>query len=232
MQGGSGVRFFAEDLAFPVGGALAFAFFGGGDGFDTAAETDGPAGDALAGTSGALLEGCPDFFGLFNDCETADEKLDRLIQMERRFREGSELQVAATAPEVRRLVMTDGGAGAAGATSVPPGDGGRTTDLAAGGALLPLQPGPELPAPDGMLVPLFHGLGDDEARGVQPRRLDLDDEPPQQGGGTNDRLDFGHQRDDGLVLMGSQGRQLQSEEPRNGGLLDAGMAAVGGDGAE
>eukprot|EP00435_Cladocopium_sp_Y103_P068373 s41_g31.t1 len=117
--------------------------------------------------------------------ETADERLDRLIQMERRCHEGSELQGAAIAPEVRRLVVTDGGARAAGAVSVPPGDGGRTNDLAAGGALLPLQPGPELPAPDGMLVPLFHGLGDDE------------------------------------------GRQLQSEEPRNGGLVDAGIAAVG-----
>ena len=53
----SGVRFFAEVLAFAAGGALGFASFGGGDGLDTAAETSGPAGDALAGTAGGLLEG-------------------------------------------------------------------------------------------------------------------------------------------------------------------------------
>eukprot|EP00435_Cladocopium_sp_Y103_P066249 s690_g28.t1 len=41
----AGERCFAEGLAFPLGGALAFAFFGGGDGFETAAGTEGPAGD-------------------------------------------------------------------------------------------------------------------------------------------------------------------------------------------
>ena len=64
----SGVRFFAEVLAFPAGGALAFAFFGGGDGLDTAAETTGPAGAALAGTAGVLLEGSRVLFGLFKAC--------------------------------------------------------------------------------------------------------------------------------------------------------------------
>ena len=71
-------------------------------------------------------------------------------------------------PEVRRLMVIEGGAQAS--------DGGRhhgevavaTGNGADDRALPPFQFGQDLPAPDGLLAPLFHNLGTVEA-GAGPR---------------------------------------------------------------
>jgi hypothetical protein len=57
-------------LDFAFGGDFAPAFFGWA-GVDTAEDTEGLAGDALAGTAGVSADGCPDFLGLLRDCSMA-----------------------------------------------------------------------------------------------------------------------------------------------------------------
>eukprot|EP00435_Cladocopium_sp_Y103_P024588 s4693_g6.t1 len=118
--------------------------------------------------------------------------------------------------QVRRLkVLEEPAAGGTGSST----DGGSAQVTASSGVMLQLQLGPDVPGPDdGQLQPLFQDLGGDAGMGQpQPRRLDPDDEPLQQGGGNDGRLDFGHRQDDSLVLMGSQGRQLQLNGPNETG---------------
>ena len=100
--------------------------------------------------------------------ETPDERLDRLIAMERR---GGERPVQA--PEVRRFKVLENGAAA-------PADGCRDGTMAlegqgADGPQLDLQLVQEAPAPEGLLAPLFEDLGNAESRVVQMHRMDAGD---------------------------------------------------------
>ena len=98
--------------------------------------------------------------------ETADERLDRLIAMERNSR------ISSPVPEVRRLMVEEGRAAA---SSPGPRRDGRGEGEAAGSTgLLPVGSG--TPVPDGLLAPLFQDLGQEEAPRVFHRRLDEDDE--------------------------------------------------------
>ena len=111
--------------------------------------------------------------------ETADDRLDRLIQMEEKARAGR-----SQTPEVKRLKVVEGDLALVGADGARgSGDGVRVEPEAiADPVVLQLQDGPDVPAPDGLLAPLFSDLsGDGGPQGVQPRRLDLDDgvDPPR-----------------------------------------------------
>ena len=98
--------------------------------------------------------------------ETADERLDRLIAMERNSR------ISSPVPEVRRLMVEEGRAAA---SSPGPRRDGRGEGEAAGSTgLLPVGSG--TPVPEGLLAPLFQDLGQEEAPRVFHRRLDEDDE--------------------------------------------------------
>ena len=98
--------------------------------------------------------------------ETADERLDRLIAMERNSR------ISSPVPEVRRLMVEEGRAAA---SSPGPRRDGRGEGEAAGSTgLLPVGSGTQVP--DGLLAPLFQDLGQEEAPRVFHRRLDEDDE--------------------------------------------------------
>ena len=94
--------------------------------------------------------------------ETADEKLDRLIEMERRARE--QPAQPTQRPEVRRLKVMEGSAGASA------GDGQVADE-----PQLALQLGQEVPAPEGLLAPLFDDVATTEARVVQTHRMDAGD---------------------------------------------------------
>ena len=105
--------------------------------------------------------------------ETADDRLDRLIQMEEKARAGR-----SQTPEVKRLKVVEGDLALVGADGARgSGDGVRVEPEAiADPVVLQLQDGPDVPAPDGLLVPLFSDLsGDGGPQRVQPRRLDLGD---------------------------------------------------------
>ena len=103
--------------------------------------------------------------------ETADQRLDRLIEMERR----SKLEVPQV-PEVRRLKVTEGDVAAS--TPEPRRDEGRGQGGTEGpqGHVTSLQLDAEPLGPDGLLAPLFHESGQDEAQTVFRRRLDEDDD--------------------------------------------------------
>ena len=103
--------------------------------------------------------------------ETADQRLDRLIEMERR----SKLEVPQV-PEVRRLKVTEGNVAAS--TPEPRRDEGRGQGGTEGpqGHVTSLQLDAEPLGPDGLLAPLFHESGQDEAQTVFRRRLDEDDD--------------------------------------------------------
>ena len=103
--------------------------------------------------------------------ETADQRLDRLIEMERR----SKLEVPQV-PEVRRLKVTEGDVAAS--TPEPRQDERRGEGGTEGPQrqVTSLQLDAEPPGPDSLLAPLFHEPGHDEARVVFRRRLDEDDD--------------------------------------------------------
>ena len=103
--------------------------------------------------------------------ETADQRLDRLIEMERR----SQLQPPAV-PEVRRLKVDEGGAAASGSELRHDGRGEDGEGAAhVQGSTTSLQLGSDVQVPEGMLAPLFQGLGPEGTSGVLYRRLDEDD---------------------------------------------------------
>ena len=101
--------------------------------------------------------------------ETADQRLDRLIEMERR----SQLQPSVV-PEVRRLKVVEGGAAASGSELRHDGRG-EDGEGAVQGPATPLQLGSDVQVPEGMLAPLFQDLGPEGTSGVLYRRLDEDD---------------------------------------------------------
>ena len=101
--------------------------------------------------------------------ETADQRLDRLIEMERR----SQLQPPAV-PEVRRLKVDEGGAAASGSELRHDGRG-EDGEGAVQGSTTSLQLGSDVQVPEGMLAPLFQDLGPEGTSGVLYRRLDEDD---------------------------------------------------------
>ena len=83
--------------------------------------------------------------------ETADQRLDRLIEMERR----SQLQPPAV-PEVRRLKVDEGGAAASGSELRHDGRGEDGEGAAhVQGSTTSLQLGSDVQVPEGMLAPLF-----------------------------------------------------------------------------
>ena len=103
--------------------------------------------------------------------ETADQRLDRLIEMERR----SQLQPPAV-PEVRRLKVDEGGAAASGSELRHDGRGEDGEGAAhVQGSTTSLQLGSDVQVPEGMLAPLFQDLGPEGTSGVLYRRLDEDD---------------------------------------------------------
>ena len=103
--------------------------------------------------------------------ETADQRLDRLIEMEKK----SKLEVPQV-PEVRRLKVTEGDVAAS--TPGPRQDERRGEGGTEGpqGQVTLLQLDAEPLGPDGLLAPLFHESGQDEAQTVFRRRLDEDDD--------------------------------------------------------
>ena len=102
--------------------------------------------------------------------ETADQRLDRLIEMERK----SQIHPPAV-PEVRRLNVDEGGALASGSDPRQGDRRGEDGDEAVQGPATSLQLGADGPTPDGMLAPLFQDLGPEGTSGVLYRRLDEDD---------------------------------------------------------
>lgn len=131
--------------------------------------------------------------------------------------------MALVAAEVRRLKVADAEP-AAGAASGARGSDERVRAEPEPNADPRVLPGPDVPAPDGRLAPLFDDLGRDEAsEGVQPRRLDLEDDacPPQltmTGGQVQGQ---GHQQGEerALVPLNRDGMGLTAlgRWPRNHG---------------
>ena len=99
--------------------------------------------------------------------ETAEERLDRLIRMEQRARE------PPAQPEVRRLKVADGSMGASAGASR--GEAAAPEGQETGVPLLALPPDQEVPAPEGLLAPLFDDVGTAEDRMVPMHRMDAGD---------------------------------------------------------
>ena len=106
--------------------------------------------------------------------ETADQKLDRLIEMERRSR-----LLTPDVPEVRRLKVDEGEMAASGSAPRQGGRPGEDEHGAVQERMIPLQLEAEVPVQNGLLAPLFQEFGREDvqgAHGVFHRRLDEDDE--------------------------------------------------------
>ena len=106
--------------------------------------------------------------------ETADQRLDRLIEMERRSK-----LLTPDVPEVRRLKVDEGEMAASGSAPRPGDRHGEGEHGAAQERMIPLQLEAEVPAQDGLLAPLFQEFGREDvqgAHGVFHRRLDEDDD--------------------------------------------------------
>ena len=117
--------------------------------------------------------------------ETADQKLDRLIEMERRSR-----LLTPDVPEVRRLKVDEGEMAASGSAPRQGDRPGEDEHGAVQERMIPLQLEAEVPVQDGLLAPLFQEFGREDvqgAHGVFHRRLDEDDEirPAISSGSTS-----------------------------------------------
>ena len=106
--------------------------------------------------------------------ETANQRLDRLIEMERRSK-----LLTPDVPEVRRLKVDEGEMAASGSAPRQGDRHGEGEHGAAQERMIPLQLEAEVPAQEGLLAPLFQEFGREDvqgAHGVFHRRLDEDDD--------------------------------------------------------
>ena len=142
--------------------------------------------------------------------ETADERLDRLIEMEKKAGEQP-----AHAPGMKRLkvVESSAAASAGGHRSETVALDGQTAD----GPQLALQLVQEAPAPEGLLAPLFEDLGNAESRVVQMHRMDAGD--------SSQSTAFGG-RDHGLQMEPYHGADQGQGSGHHGGLN--GLREAGG----
>ena len=168
--------------------------------------------------------------------ETADQRLDRLIEMERK----SQIHPPAV-PEVRRLKVDEGGALASGSDPRKGDRRGEDGDEAVHGSTTSLQLGADGPTPEGMLAPLFQDLGPEGTSGVLYRRLDEDDitrpavaaepgprgSPGAAGAGLQPVQDLSNDADrgqgfvhrDGSTLLEAAGGPFGQDRNGTGGLV-------------